>query len=160
MLHTANPSKILVFLPQAAGAMIITKLSECGYVSVAVSTVSDAFDALRSDEFIFAITTRPDIDIVRNIRALPVINLEVFFHASISGEGAPVNSKRFDSKAFLDRVAFLTRTSVDTRTNVETGRATGTSSQFREKGDVRWWRVAANALHLARNRKGAIDVPT
>ncbi|WP_234905185.1 hypothetical protein [Rhizobium rhizogenes] len=100
MLYPPNPSKILVFLPQNAGAMIVTRLAERGYNAFCVSTVPEAFDALRSGEFVFAIATRPDIDVLRNIRALPIINFEVFFHAAISSNGSPVNSKRFDSKPF------------------------------------------------------------
>ncbi|WP_236766404.1 MULTISPECIES: hypothetical protein [Agrobacterium tumefaciens complex] len=136
--------------------MIVTRLAERGYNAFCVSTVPEAFDALRSDQFVFAITTRPDIDLLRNIRALPVINLEVFFHAGISGDGTPVNSKRFDSKAFFERVEFLARPAPTARSDIGTGRAT--TPHIQEKSTVRWWAIAANALRIPHNRKDTMDV--
>ncbi|MDR5012099.1 MULTISPECIES: hypothetical protein [Agrobacterium] len=154
MVQARNPSRILVFLPQAAGIKIIARLAEHGYEALAVSTVPEAFDALRSNQFVFAITTRPDIDLLRNIRALPVINLEVFFHAGIYGDGTPVNSKRFDSKAFLERVEFLARP-VPARLDVEGDRAT--SSQMPRKDAVQWWAIVANALRPRRSARGTMN---
>jgi hypothetical protein len=156
MRQALSPSKILVFLPQAAAAMIVTKLADRGYVSVAVSTVPDAFDALRSEGFVFAITTRPNIDLVRKIRALPVINLEVFFHASISGDGAQASAKQLDSRAFLERVEFLARAAATARPDVGAGRATFLQRQ--EQGKSSWWSVVTNALRLQQNRRGLMDV--
>ncbi|AYM82152.1 hypothetical protein H009_17693 [Agrobacterium tumefaciens str. Cherry 2E-2-2] len=152
MRQTSNQSKILVFLPQAAAAMVVGKLAECGYVAVAVSTVPEAFDALRSKDFAFAVTTRPDIDLVRNIRAIPVINIEVFFHNSTAGGDA---SKRFDSKAFLERVGFLANP-VPARPNSGSGQTA--SAQIQVAWKPRWWSIAANALRLPRYRKGLMDV--
>ncbi|WP_421359024.1 MULTISPECIES: hypothetical protein [Agrobacterium] len=145
MLQARNPLKILVFLPQAAGATIVSKLAEHGYESVMVSTVPEAFDALRSDQFVFAITTRPDIDVLRNIRAIPVINLEVFFHAGILRHGSEVNSKLFDSNAFFERVKFLAHSTAP-RMDVESDRA-GLPKMQR---NARWWVIAANALRQRR----------
>ncbi|MBO0128467.1 hypothetical protein [Agrobacterium sp. OT33] len=152
MRQTASQSKILVFLPQAAAAMVVGKLAECGYASLAVSTVPQAFDALRSEEFAFAVTTRPEIDLVRNIRAIPVVNLEVFFHGSTSGNGA---SKRFDGRAFLERVKFLANPA-PARPDPAIGR--GASAQIADPRKPRWWSIAANALRLSRHRKGLMDV--
>lgn len=72
---TIPAKNILVFLPQAAAPVIVAKLAARGYASVAVSTVPEVFDALRSDCYSFAITTRPEIDLLRNIRPIPVVNL-------------------------------------------------------------------------------------
>ncbi|URK86267.1 hypothetical protein LP421_04705 (plasmid) [Rhizobium sp. RCAM05350] len=57
-IETIRPKKILVFLPHAAANVIVTKLAERGHESVAVSTVPEAFDALRSDNYSFAIMNR------------------------------------------------------------------------------------------------------
>lgn len=102
-----RPKKILVFLPRAAADVIVTKLAERGHESVAISTVPEAFDALRSDHCSFAITTRPEIDLLRSIRPIPVVNLEIFFHAEPSGDGPLIMSKRFDGSAFMKRIEFL-----------------------------------------------------
>ncbi|KAA3498013.1 hypothetical protein DXM27_24770 [Rhizobium rhizogenes] len=150
MRQTASRSKILVFLPQAAAMMVVGKLAEFGYASVAVSTVPQAFDALRSEEFAFAVTTRPDIDLVRNIRAIPVVNLEVFFHTSASGEGG---AKRFDGKAFLERVEFLANPA-PARAEPSIGRLKASQTDVKK---LRWWAIATNALRL-RDRKGLVDV--
>ncbi|QAB01016.1 MULTISPECIES: hypothetical protein [Agrobacterium tumefaciens complex] len=152
MRQIVSQSKILVFLPQAAAIMVVGKLTESGYISVAVSTVPQAFDALRSEDFAFAVTTRPDIDLVRNIRAIPVINIEVFFHNTISDGGV---SKQFDSKAFLERVGFLT-SPVPARPDPAIGR--GASAQINAPRKPRWWSITANALRLSRHRKGLMDV--
>ncbi|NTJ65382.1 hypothetical protein G6M50_06705 [Agrobacterium rhizogenes] len=103
-VHPPNPRQILVFLPVAAARTIVAKLEEHGYEAAAVSTVPEAFDALRSDRYAIAVATRPDIDLVRAIKSIPVINLEVFFHALPSDAEATTVPKCFDSKAFLQRV--------------------------------------------------------
>jgi hypothetical protein len=96
--------EIIVLLPKANAAQITKKLNENGYAARIVSDVPEAFDALRSERVSFAITTRANIDTIRNIRAIPVINLEVYFHHN-RANSAQVH---FDSSAFLDRVEFLT----------------------------------------------------
>jgi hypothetical protein len=152
MHRSASQSKILLFLPDGAARMVSTKLAECGLITMAVSTVPQVFDALRSEEFAFAITTRADIDLVRNIRAIPVMNIEVFFHSSEAGGD---RSKRFDSKAFLARVEFLcTRAPVRPEASVA-GRAPGPS---RETRSWPWWSIAVNALRLTREQKGSLDI--
>ncbi|XUY30078.1 hypothetical protein RMR21_023205 (plasmid) [Agrobacterium sp. rho-8.1] len=134
----------------------MARLAEHGYQSICVSTVPEAFDALRSDKFVFAITSRPDIDILRNIRAIPVINLEVFFHAGISNDGMAIGAKRFDSKAFIERIDFLARSAPPERQN--SGAARLIFSKEQESRSVRWWATAVNALRISQNRKGRIDV--
>lgn len=146
MREARNPSRILVFLPPLAGATIVARLAEHGYEALAVSTVPEAFVALRSGQFVFAITTRPDIDVLRNIHALPVINLEIFFHAGLSSDGTSVTPKHFNSKAFLDRVAFLAHP-IEKGWTLEDDAG---SSKIRQKDAVRWWTIAANALRPRR----------
>lgn len=75
-----NQKSILVFLPRSAAQVIVSKLVEHGHTATAVFSVPELFDALRSDSYYLAVTTRPDIDMVRNIKSMPVVNLEVFFH--------------------------------------------------------------------------------
>ncbi|MQB07902.1 hypothetical protein DXT91_28075 [Agrobacterium tumefaciens] len=155
MLSQKYCTKILIFLPPLAGTSIAGKLSEHGHESVRVSTVPEAFDALRSDEFLCAITTRPDIDLLRKIHALPVINLEVFFHAGICGDGSTSNSKRFDSKAFLERVDFLARTARVATPDVGADREK--ASSVKQRRSFPWWTVATSILRL-NNRKDTMDV--
>ncbi|MBO0144645.1 hypothetical protein JZX87_26180 [Agrobacterium sp. Ap1] len=154
MLCTSNTKKILVFLPEPFGATIAVKLLEHGFQPVSVSTVPEAFDALRSDEFAFAITNRLDIDLLRNIRALPVINLEVFFHAKISNDTSPVNLKRSDSKSFLERVEFLSRAASDSGSDRV---ARANTARTHQRNRVRWWVRAARALQIGHSRKGMMD---
>ncbi|MBY3184058.1 MULTISPECIES: hypothetical protein [Rhizobium] len=99
---------ILVFLGKDAACDIVSKLNENGYVAAAVSSVPELFDALRSDRYFLAVTMRSDIDMVRNIKPIPVINLEVFFHTVHSATKSVRSSKEFDSDAFLRRIAALT----------------------------------------------------
>ena len=99
---------ILIFLPKGAAHVIATKLAEHGYESTIASSIPEVFDALRSDRYGLAVTTRPDIDVVRNIQSIPVVNLEVFFHAVLSSSGLVTSSKQFDDTAFLQRVKALT----------------------------------------------------
>lgn len=99
---------ILVFLGKDAACDIVSKLNENGYVAAAVSSVPELFDALRSDRYFLAVTMRSDIDMVRNIKPIPVVNLEVFFHTAQSTAKSVHSSKEFDSTAFLRRVAALT----------------------------------------------------
>lgn len=106
-MEAISSKKIVVFLPPEAAKMIVAKLAERGHESVAVSTVPEVFDALRSDNCSFAITTRPEIDLLRSIRPIPVVNLEIFFHAEASGDGPLTTSKRFDGVAFMKRIEFL-----------------------------------------------------
>ncbi|HML29723.1 MULTISPECIES: hypothetical protein [Xanthobacteraceae] len=138
---------ILVFLPNPAAQSIVTRLAQHGYKAAAMSTVPELFDALRSNEFAFAITTRPDITLLRSIRTIPVINIEIFFHADPNGDGGA--SKRFDGKAFMDRVEFLSRPTV-LRQNEDAPR-------HRESGQQkavapRWWSKIKGVWQRANNR--------
>ncbi|KQV41191.1 hypothetical protein [Rhizobium sp. Root1204] len=99
---------VLIFLPVGAGDVIAARLAEHGYRSTVISSIADVASALSTQAHCLAITTRPDIDIVRNIRSIPVVNLEVFFHSSPSRDGLMKSSKQFDSKAFLARIRALT----------------------------------------------------
>ena len=99
---------ILVFLAKDAACDIVSKLNENGYAATAVSSIPELFDALRSDRYSLAVTMRSDIDMVRNIKPIPVINLEVYFHTVQSTTKSVRSSKEFDSDAFLRRIAALT----------------------------------------------------
>ncbi|RUM09364.1 hypothetical protein [Rhizobium chutanense] len=98
---------ILVFLGKDAACGIVSQLNENGYAATAVSSIPELFDALRSDRYCLAVTLRADIDMVRNIKPIPVVNLEVFFHATQPAAKSVQASKEFDSDAFLRRIAAL-----------------------------------------------------
>ncbi|OBZ97567.1 hypothetical protein ADU59_00720 (plasmid) [Pararhizobium polonicum] len=153
MRHPPIHSKILVFLPPVAAAMIVTKLAEHGYASVAVSAVAEAFDALRSEEFVFAITARGDIDLVRNIRPIPIVNLEVFFHPRIKDGAMPGNPKRFDSQPFPERVDFHFKPVARPTPNIVRVAICG---KQRDKA-ARWKTIAANALRWFCHRERGLD---
>ncbi|TAX57400.1 hypothetical protein ELI02_08930 [Rhizobium leguminosarum] len=106
--QNSQQQPILVFLIRDAACDIVSKLNETGYVAAAVSSVPELFDALRSDRYFLAVTMRSDIDMVRNIKPIPLINLEVFFHTAQSTAKSIHSSMEFDSDAFLRRVAALT----------------------------------------------------
>ncbi|WP_081162714.1 hypothetical protein [Ensifer aridi] len=155
-LEAIRPNKILVFLPKAAANMIATKLAERGHESIAVSTVPEVFDALRSDNCSFAVTTRPEIDLLRSLRPIPVVNLEIFFHAEPSGDGPLTMSKRFDGSAFMKRIEFLAQPT-DSRAgpaDVEQAKSEG----MRRRRAPRWWIAAKVMLGLPRQREGLKDV--
>ncbi|WP_105427839.1 hypothetical protein [Neorhizobium tomejilense] len=155
-IETTHPKRILVFLPVAAANAIVAMLAAHGHESVAVSTFPEAFTALRSDNYSFAITTRPEIDLVRNIRSIPVVNLEVFFHTEPSGDGPLITSKRFDSSAFMKRIEFLVQplaTRVE-HADVEQAKNEG----MREPRTPRWRMAVKSVLGLLRRREGLKDV--
>ncbi|MDH6268141.1 hypothetical protein M2360_003546 [Rhizobium sp. SG_E_25_P2] len=105
MNKDSSYARIVIFLPETIAGKISKKLADSGYTAHVAPTAPDAFDALRSEDVSFAITTRAYIDMIRRIRAIPVLNLEIFFHSSSSNSAA----RHFDTKAFLERVQFLTR---------------------------------------------------
>ena len=155
-IETIRPKKILVFLPTAAASAIVTKLADHGHESVAVSTFPEAFTALRSDQYSFAITTRREIDLLRNIRSIPVVNLEVFFHTEPCGDGPLVTSKRFDSRAFMKRIEFLVQPMA---TRPEPARAEQAKNEgIPERDTPRWWAAIKFMLGLSRRREGLKDV--
>jgi len=153
---TTRPKKILVFLPQPAAYTIVTKLAERGHSSIAVSTVPEVFDALRSDCYSFAITTRPEIDLLRNIHSIPVVNLEIFFHAEPSGGGPLSTSKKFDGRAFMERVEFLVRPV--TARGEHAGTEPVKTIAMRGHKASRWWAMAKKMLGLPHHREGLRDV--
>jgi hypothetical protein len=108
-LHMQSHSQtaILVFLPERAAHVIVSTLNENGYAATAASSMPALTSALRSAKYFLAVTTQRNIGIVRNIRSLPVVNLEIFFYP-VSFTGSLISSgDQFDSKAFLQRVKFL-----------------------------------------------------
>jgi hypothetical protein len=111
---------ILVFLPDNVAQVIVSRLLKHGYAANAVSSIPVLFDALRSEAYALVVTTRPDIDIVRNIKSLPVVNLEVFFHKPLDEAGESAR-KQFDGAAFLKRIRSLTepRPNRDGRARIE-----------------------------------------
>ncbi|MCW0983607.1 hypothetical protein OK142_22530 [Agrobacterium sp. BT-220-3] len=153
--ETTPAKKILVFLSRPAADVIVTKLAERGYASDAVSTVPEAFDALRSDGYSVAITTRPEIDILRTIRSIPVVNLEIFFHSVPSGERRPLTSRRFDGRAFMERIDFLVQAASTKGDHlpVEAVKPPDTTSHAL----WRWWTRAKRLLGLPRHSEGLGD---
>ncbi|MCA1370737.1 hypothetical protein I6F15_25625 [Bradyrhizobium sp. BRP14] len=150
-IQAIRPKKILVFLPKAAANMIATKLVERGHESIAASTVPEVFDALRSDTCSFAVTTRPEIDLLRSMRPIPVVNLEIFFHAGPSGDDPLITSKRFDGSAFMKRIEFLAQ--LKARRAEPAGVEQAKSEGMRERRAPRWWIAAKVMLGLPRQRK-------
>lgn len=102
-----TPKRILIFLPAGAARIIMAKLAEHGYQAEAICSVPDLIGALRSDFYSLAVTTRPDIDIIRDIKPILVVNLEVFFHSVSSMGELGTTSREFDGKAFVARVKAL-----------------------------------------------------
>jgi hypothetical protein len=139
---------ILVFLRKDAAGDIVSKLNENGYAATAVSSVPELFDALRSDRYSLAVTTRPDIDMVRNIKAIPVINLEVFFHAAQPTLNAVSSSKQFDGDAFLRRISALTEARPNRISVVQMALAASEASSAGAAKASRW--RAATSLLLSR----------
>ncbi|MBZ5763263.1 hypothetical protein LAV84_27425 [Rhizobium sp. VS19-DR104.2] len=101
-------SPILVFLTKRAADVVISQLEKHGYTAVAVYTVPALFDALRSGTYTLAVTTRPGIATVRNIKLIPVLNLEVFFYdGHIDQTDSTAWPRRFDGNAFMERLRIL-----------------------------------------------------
>ncbi len=145
---------ILVFLGKDAACDIVSKLNENGYVAAAVSSVPELFDALRSDRYFLAVTMRSDIDMVRNIKPIPVINLEVFFHTVQSATKSVRSSKEFDSDAFLRRIAALTESRTGRIDAVQKAAATKETS-IAGAARVSRWRAATSLLLSRRSTSSA-----
>ncbi|EJT03928.1 hypothetical protein RCCGE510_17116 [Rhizobium sp. CCGE 510] len=139
---------ILVFLGKGAACDIVSILNEKGYAAAAVSSVPELFDALRSDRYFLAVTMRSDIDMVRNIKPIPVINLEVFFHATQSAAKSVRSSKEFDSDAFLRRIAALAESRTSRIDAVQKAPAASVRSIAGRAKASRW--RAATSLLLSR----------
>ncbi|MGO8091253.1 hypothetical protein AB9E29_29425 [Rhizobium leguminosarum] len=146
---------ILVFLGKDAACDIVSKLNESGYVAAAVSSVPELFDALRSDRYFLAVTMRSDIDMVRNIKPIPVINLEVFFHTVQSATKSVRSSKEFDSDAFLRRIAALTESRTGRIDAVQKAAATKETSIAGAARASRW--RAATSLLLSRRSTSSAE---
>ena len=100
---------ILVFLPPAAARLVVSKLQENGYSASAASSIPELQRSLHAAQWSLVVTTRPDIDLVRNIRPLPVVNLEIFFHSDLHAGTLEGGTKQFDTKAFMGRIDALTQ---------------------------------------------------
>jgi len=127
-------TKILVFLPPPAAEKVVGHLSGLGYAAIAASTFAEAFDALRSNEFSFAIATRPDISLLRHIRTIPVINMEI-----------------------MARVEFLSRP-VSSRLNGHEADGVKGLPPGDDRMTSRWWNKAATFWRLRPKRKAQFDV--
>lgn len=106
-MKTTGEPKTIVFLPVGAARIVVAKLRDGGYAATAVSSVAELHEALCASEYALAVTSRPNIDIVRHIQPIPVVNIEVFFDVvrGLECEGA---LRHFDSQTFLRRVGALT----------------------------------------------------
>lgn len=102
-----TPGQVLVFLPLPAARMIVARLEAHGHFATAMQSVAELVVALGSDAYSLVVTTRADIDVVRNIKAVPVVNLEVFFHTVKLTDEAVIGSKQFDGAAFIERIRLL-----------------------------------------------------
>ncbi|PYE93654.1 hypothetical protein C8J35_11235 [Rhizobium sp. PP-F2F-G38] len=111
-MHHANQSTsirpILVFLPRPSGEFVVSRLIATGRAAACVSTMQELSEALETRVWALAITARPDIDAVLGLRALPVVNIEIFFHQTVDEDGRETSRKVFDGQAFLERVRLLT----------------------------------------------------
>lgn len=147
--------RILIFLPKGAAQVIATKLAEHGYETTVALSIAEVSNALHSDRYGLAVTTRPDIDIVRNIRSIPVVNLEVFFHAVPSDSGLVTSSKQFDDTGFLQRIKAL----IDPRPGRSEPTQPETAPIASAGANVKWpsrWLVFARSLlgsYVATNPK-------
>ncbi len=74
-------TQLVVFLPVPAAQVIDARLQEHGHSSRAVQSIPELVDALHSCVASIVVTARPEIDVVRNIKPVSVLNIEVFFHA-------------------------------------------------------------------------------
>ncbi|CAN7681036.1 hypothetical protein [Pararhizobium sp. LjRoot238] len=137
-----NEKPILVFLPRSAAQVIVSKLVEYGYAATAVYSVPELFDALRSASYSLAVTTRPDIDMVRAIQSIPVVNLEVFFHTVGSTGNGVVASKQFDGKAFLERIRVLIEPRSSKGAAIDGNSQTNTNWNGARNQMFRWWAAA------------------
>lgn len=142
-----NEKPILLFLPRSAAQVIVSKLDEHGYAATAVYSVPELFDALRSASYSLAVTTRPDIDMVRTIQSIPVVNLEVFFHTVGSTGDSVVAAKRFDGKAFLDRIRVLSEPRSGRGAAIRGNPATNSNSNGARSQMFRWWAAAKSYLN-------------
>jgi hypothetical protein len=105
-LNVVAEKKVLVFLPVAAAKMLTPRLASAGYGSTVVSELTDLAAELASDRHWLVVAIRQDIDVVRQMRLLPVINIEIFFH-SAPALALALGAKALDVDAFLKRVGVL-----------------------------------------------------
>lgn len=102
-----TPGQVLVFLPLPAAQVIVSRLEEHGYFATGMHSVAELVGTLGSGAYSLVVTTRADIDVVRNIKAVPVVNLEVFFHTVKLTDETVTASKQFDGAGFIERIRLL-----------------------------------------------------
>ncbi|PDT02938.1 hypothetical protein CO666_17230 [Rhizobium chutanense] len=147
-VQSKQQKPILVFLAKGAAGDIVSQLNENGHAATAVSSVPELFDALRSDRYFLAVTMRSDIDMIRKIKTIPVVNIEVFFHSVQSTAKSVSSSKEFDSDAFLRRIGALSETRANRIPAVQTTPAVGEATMAGAAKASRW--RAATSLLLSR----------
>ncbi|NTF52800.1 hypothetical protein G6K93_32345 [Agrobacterium rhizogenes] len=141
-----NLKSILVFLPTGAAQAIVARLVEHGYPATAVHSVPELFDALRSGNHSLAVTTSRDIDMVRNIRSIPVVNLGGFFRTVGSADESATSTKAFDGKAFLNRINTLHEPMPGNGTGIRGELAANSRLMLAGKQLSRWWTAARSSL--------------
>lgn len=103
-MNVVAEKKALLFLPVAAAQMLTPRLVSAGYGSTVVSELAELAAEMATDQYWLAVAIRQDIDVVRQMRPLPVINIEIFFH---SAPTLASGAKALDVDAFLKRVGVL-----------------------------------------------------
>lgn len=116
-MNDVDDRKVLVFLPSAGAEIFISQLGSAGYDCTVVSELEKLACELASDRYWLVVTIRQDIDIVRQIKPLPVINIEIFFHSQPSSTSIP--TKSLDVEALLKRVGALYELMASKRGNLE-----------------------------------------
>ncbi|WFR98012.1 hypothetical protein [Rhizobium tumorigenes] len=139
-----NP--ILVFLARNGADVILSQLKTHGYMAVAVYTIPELFDALRSGGYALVVTTRPGIAMVRNIKLTPVLNLEVFFYDVILGDGSVHASKQFDGKAFMERIQISNVPRSTRKSSQPDLSKSGRNLRKARRTIGRWWRAAKSSF--------------
>jgi hypothetical protein len=104
-MNDVDDRKVLVFLPSAGAEIFTPQLGSAGYDCTVVSELEELAYELASERYWLVVTIRQDIDVVRQINPLPVINIEIFFHSQPSSITMP--SKSLDVEALLKRVGDL-----------------------------------------------------
>ncbi|MFK0161202.1 hypothetical protein [Rhizobium sp. NPDC090279] len=121
------PLKTIVFLPAVAAEFVAANLRQSGYQATSVQTLSQLHAAMCSCDYVLAVTTRPNIDLVRHIQTIPVVNIEVFFDLAVDHRRDDT-PKRFDAKSFIRRVTALTSSPQSTRTSAHVPKSATSST--------------------------------
>ena len=99
----------LIFLEGTAAAKIMQLLTVEGLAFERAISIAQVIELAGCSLYLtYAVTTRLYIDTIRNVRLLPVVNAEVFFH-----QNSPKKSEViFDEAAFLRRIRIVSATKV------------------------------------------------